>query len=824
VAGATLVHAANLQPAAAPSTEQVLRARLAIPADARRIIILGESSHWDPNWLRTSQAYYLDQVVPILDQVIDALVREPRRVFSIESLFFLRLYWELKPLQRGLIRGLFNQGQLRLTGTGITTPDTVLPGTESLLRDYLFGQEWLWSQGLTVEPRLAYFPDSFGHSPALPSILRALDMDMAAVTRIDGMHFVASDLRPRSAFPLRGSSAEILQQASSADFVWRGPDGAEVLCHWNAHTYFQGDLLAHLGIVRWMDVPAAVSWRTSRHVARRINGFVRQLEGLAATPYVFCPIGCDFVKPIRGLLDLVDRYNHDYYPQTGIWAVNAGLDDYLALVDCHRGRLPVLALDPNPYWMGFYASRPHFKRACNRIERELVRAEKLATLRPNGKPWRRDARQAWELLVLANHHDFITGTSPDRTVRAEQRPWLVEAAALAAQTTTAVMDGQRPPRSARARSPGWELRHGCLRVETNDYRLTLSEAAGGCLTSLEFGNGEQLVGPANDLCAYSDSGGLWRLGHEFRGGRFRLVEQSSAGPAHVDACERDGLLEVRITSLLRGRPFVRWLWLRAHDPVIRLRVQGAVAAGHSLTCRFPLRLRANRLRMDVPGGLVERPAHKLHAPTFWPARSFAHVSVDDRAAGSDDPQAGMAVFLGGPAAISLQPPGTLEWLAARNARKERAFGFIPILCHPIGGSTPEEQALDYAVCFTSSGGVIENRLPALARRVLSDEYLSPGGSDAEALAAQAVTCDRADVLVGAVKPAGSGQGVIARLECFVQKFPLTVHLRAARAIQSARLCTARERDLRSLPIVDGAVVVPIDGSITSVRLVLDGGD
>jgi len=43
---------------------------------------------------------------------------------------------------------------------------------------------------MTVEPRLAYLPDDFGHSPALPTMLVALGFDMAAITRIDGMYFI----------------------------------------------------------------------------------------------------------------------------------------------------------------------------------------------------------------------------------------------------------------------------------------------------------------------------------------------------------------------------------------------------------------------------------------------------------------------------------------------------------------------------------------------------------------------------------------------------------------------------------------------------------
>jgi len=95
-------------------------------------------------------------------------------------------------------------------------------------------------------------------------------------TRIDGMYFVGADLRLPSSYPLSGSSAELLEhELSTLDFVWRAPDGSEVLTHWNAFTYFQGDMLAHLGVIRWMGLVLGVPWRTGRHVARRIAKLVR---------------------------------------------------------------------------------------------------------------------------------------------------------------------------------------------------------------------------------------------------------------------------------------------------------------------------------------------------------------------------------------------------------------------------------------------------------------------------------------------------------------------------------------------------------------------
>ncbi len=108
-------------------TELAIRTRLGIPHDAQRVLVLAESSHWDPNWLMTSEEYFRFRVRRILDGALRELEAHPRRVFSIESVFFLKMYWEKRPEKRDAIRRLVNEGRFRLTGSGMTTPDTILP-------------------------------------------------------------------------------------------------------------------------------------------------------------------------------------------------------------------------------------------------------------------------------------------------------------------------------------------------------------------------------------------------------------------------------------------------------------------------------------------------------------------------------------------------------------------------------------------------------------------------------------------------------------------------------------------------------------------------
>jgi hypothetical protein len=359
--------------------------------------------------------------------------------------------------------------------------------------------------------------------------------------------------------------------------------------------------------------------------------------------------------------------------------------------------------------------------------------------------------------------------------------------------------------------PAFSLDSGRLMVETDAYRIELSEHQGGAITSFRLnGSGEELLsGPANDLVSYRDSGGLWRLGHEFRGGVFVEHARASQHPARIKVHVRDDVLEVRIDSEFDERRFVRRLWMRNNTPVLRMRLEGSARRGRTITCHFSTRLLSPVLTMDVPGGIVERPAHKLYRPTFWPARSFAHLRD-----GQSD--IGLAAFLGGPAAIASDGAGGLEWIALRHAPRETAFHLLPILAHPASGTDPHEGQLDYAVWFTAGGDARSNRLPHHVRRALRAALFGPNDPDLDDLANSVMLVDRDDVQVTALKPAFRGDAVVVRLASFA---PAAVEVRLScpcRPIRRAKLCDARERELRDLEVRNDGVMVPMPYALASV--------
>jgi len=804
------------------TTESHIRQRLGIPPEARQVLVFAESSHWDPNWLYTSTGYFERYVRGNLDMALEQLERQPRRVYSIECMFFLRMYWEACPENQERIRRLVNQGQLRLTSSGVTTADTLLPHTEAILRDFLLGQEWLRANGLAQEPRLAYFPDSFGCSPHLPSLLNAAGFDRTAFTRVDGMFFMGCDYDLPSRFQWPGSTAALLmKQKKTLDFYWRDNQGGQLLCHWNAYAYGQGDMLAYSGFARVYLVPYYRADPSEKRVASRIREYVKQLAPYSRTPYLFCPIGYDFNAPIPDLVELLERYNQHQYPQTGVWAVNAGLDDYLALVECQREKLPVLEFDPNPYWTGFYSARPSLKRLSHKLTDTLLLAECLAlqpensTLIAGPAPAGQDPLgldEAWWSAAVANHHDFITGTGSDEVVEGEQVPMLQKALEQAQAAIAHLQANLPPPAEVRsAPLPEWQQGQGRLVVRTPFYTLELSEESGGCITRAWLPENQALLleGPSNDLVSYRDGGGLWRMGHEFPGGTWRELGRASQKPARLEvSAGEDGLL-VSCTVELDGMPLTRRLWLRADSPVLRGQVEGQALDGRTVTVRFATEIETQSLVMDQPGGVLRRPIEKKYRPTFWPLHSFFFVQAAAEGRG-------VAFLRGIPGAAAYRPGGAVELVAQRNANQEKAFGRVTFLGMPVNGHERRSSVIDYALLFTPSGDWLANRL-AGASAALNVAY--PERARFEVWAGRLVEIDPPAAQLLAIKPASRGEGWILRLWAPGQAGQ-RVRLRLRQGeVKKTCLCDARERDLRPLPVREGWVELELPGSLATVRLI-----
>jgi len=444
--------AAHPAPCPAPGTrsasEACLRAELGIPQDAKRVVIVSQSSHLDWDWRHTFDEYFqgplTDPFLFIRPGTVDTILSDALGLmsashasgahyyYSVAEMGYLQRFVEAHPDRLDSLRAV---GQdLRIVGGGITSPDSLLPPGEAFIRDYLVGKTWVDAMlGLAI--RQAWVPDDFGHDPQLPIVLEAMGFEGVGFGRVPGVARATQSLGFTPPDP--GSIAAALLRHGS-DFVWRAADGSAVVAHWMPGGYCQGDF--NLG-------------GTPGHES--LDGLARLIatDGNASrTPYVFIPIGCDFSRPRADLLELVAAWNAGGYARTGVWAVAATFDHYVQLLAAHRATLPVRRFDPTPYWTGFYATRPLLKTMHLRATHALLAAETFSALadgaeRRDADAWRArvQARTAaihagWAALVPGNHHDFITGTALDSVYEDEQLPRLAEALVTGEAERTRALD------------------------------------------------------------------------------------------------------------------------------------------------------------------------------------------------------------------------------------------------------------------------------------------------------------------------------------------------------------------------------------------------
>lgn len=824
-AGLLAVLACGGEPTQPPSildpdlSERDLRRALGVPDGAERVLVLSQSSHLDIDWKSTFDQYYEERVETIFEDAIAVLTAEPDSFYSVAEMAFLSKH--LEGHDAAPWRAHAGTGHVRVVGGALTTPDTLLPTAEALTRDYLLGSIVAEEQ-LGARPRAAWLPDSFGHSPTVPDLLAAAGFDAVGFGRADGgrhtYEVLVDGLDPIA--PGVVTTASVLRDMGTADFVWRGPGGGDVLAHYMpVSEYCQGDTIDLAGFAIGGDRLGVERDDDPMFVMDKIAQYVDELTPYVLTPYLFVPVGCDFQPPRPLLVQYAAWWNERRYPDTGVWVATATFEDYMRLVSFHRDALPVLERDIVPVWTGFYSTRPRIKRAARAAAESLAGVEPFLALIDAESD---TLAAAWRSVALANHHDWITGTAKDDVVADEQLPLLVEASSVAEDAwsrTLVALSARVGTQAAGAGAvvvvvnPGPRDHSAIVTVPMEEGTGPLLATAGGAsypaqrvaegqvaflagdvpafgwrTFSVQAGSGATapvaatvdtevatLVTGALEARFARDADG-WALaslavdGEPLLGGASLewIVYSDTGGLYRIGSeradCSADEFAEIAVVRMTS-------LSLVESGPARAVLRGAATVDGIDVVVDFVAAAGADRLALRVTGAAPTDRTIMLRARPAGDelAMGVAGGAVSRPLAHRYTPSLWPAVtwVARGPLAVHLTnatgvyggPEGTLEWVVFRNATSEGS-------CDNLGpsGTDDAEQTLEYSLGRRdpAAGGASELAASMQLARPMRATTVDRHAGDLPDTG-RLITVDGASVVATALKPASRGSGLVLHL-------------------------------------------------------------
>ncbi len=171
--------------------------------DVKKIDVVS-NTHWDREFRFSFEKTRHDLIV-MLDTVLDILEKDPDyHSFTMDGhSIMIDDYLEMRPERTDQVKKFIANGRL-IIGPYYTLPEEFSISHEALIRNLMFGRETVEKYGGKY-PRVAYTPSSWGQTGQYPQILKDFG--------IDYMMFY------------RGIS----HHEAPAEYIWRAPDGSEVL-------------------------------------------------------------------------------------------------------------------------------------------------------------------------------------------------------------------------------------------------------------------------------------------------------------------------------------------------------------------------------------------------------------------------------------------------------------------------------------------------------------------------------------------------------------------------------------------------------------------
>ena len=341
-------------------------------------------THWDREWYLPFQ-YFRYQLVDLIDDLLDILSRQDYYFMLDGQTIILEDYLEIRPERKKILIEYIQKGNIDV-GPWYILPDEWLVGQESLIRNLEISLDLAIEFDIPLM-NIGYLPDQFGHSKAIPQLLRDLTNISSAVI-------------------WRGVGPEI----TTVPFKWRSHSKAKSAIngiympfgYGNASTLDENDIdVLRRQVTKFVDdleiyspLPVYLLMNGTDHQFARpkLIQMLKEIED-QNTSIKLCLLN-EFIKE----LDLqIEESNYTRYEYTG---------EFRSSVKAH------LLQDT-------YSARMWIKQWNQKIEDLLVYyAEPLSiySALSSGKSYPASyLKTAWKWLLKNHPHDSICGCSVDQT-------------------------------------------------------------------------------------------------------------------------------------------------------------------------------------------------------------------------------------------------------------------------------------------------------------------------------------------------------------------------------------------------------------------------
>lgn len=333
--------------------------------DKNKFFMIGYT-HIDPVWL-WNRAEGMQEVKSSFASALDRMEEFSDFKFTQTSIAYLEWLKENCPEQFEKIQGRVKEGRWEIAGGMWIEPDCNLPSGEALIRQFLYGKEFVRKE-FGKEVTEGFNPDSFGHSSNMPAILAGCGLRSYTFSR------PARDL------------VNIPHL-----FNWQSPDGTKIPAERTGGEY-----------MAWTRPTIEFNLKESTQGLEEI-GYDRTAVFYGVGNHGGGPT----VENIRSLYELRNEKGAD----TLNFATLGEFHDQL-----EADQLPTVTGELGRTFFGCYSSDREIKANNRKAEWTLLKAEAISAITseigvsgwhfPAGK-----LEEAWKKTLFCQFHDILAGTS-----------------------------------------------------------------------------------------------------------------------------------------------------------------------------------------------------------------------------------------------------------------------------------------------------------------------------------------------------------------------------------------------------------------------------